>query len=368
MFFTEIYKIISRKITIIGMALVVFFIFCHFQMSIPDTYIGDGKCYVNAKAIQKNREITAPYEGQLTKEKVADIMKKYGLPPDNQEVDLHVNLQNETADKGYHSNFLNEFVSQHLVRYQYDGDVSQISFLSGEGMEEYFLPGLVFRYYGGWDWYWDTYFLIFFVVTILTIIALSPVFSEEYTLKTADVILTTKNGRQKLFVVKVGASLFFSTLVYVINMGFSFFLFLSSYGIKALQVSTIYTMNPNYYHYQPLWLTILTILVFGWLAHMALVLMILAISAKCKQTFQAVLYSMFAYLAPAAVFFLFLRHNMANRIIYYINLIIENTPFLFPGWSLYEDAQMRIIRVGVLAAFMAGMTLYGRKKYCSTVK
>lgn len=366
MFGTEFYKIISRKITWICSIIIILFIFLWFQMSVAgsEVYVGEGKAYVNTKAIQKNKDLAAEYTGQLTIEKVQQIWQKYGLVPDISNVDIHINLENETADDGYYVNCLNEFVERHFFLGDYSGEDLTYQMLPYEYVERYFEPGLYFGYIGGWDWYWDGFLLLFILISVLIIIALSPVFSEEYSLRTADVILTTSNGRSKLFWCKTGASLCFAGIVYWVGFGFQFLLFLGAYGSEGLRVSTLYTSIFNWYNTFPLWVSILTILLCGWAAVTALALMALAVSAVSRQSFHSVLWSFIFFLAPAAVNIIFLQQMRSTFVVRILRLLMGNLPFLYTARFLGSTWIPRMLGSCILLVFAIVSLTGGRRNYC----
>ena len=79
---TELFKLFYNKIFKIGILVVTGLILLYFCFAEVGGEIAtvDGKFYSGYEAVQINRKITKEFEGDLTDEKVNQIIEKYGLP------------------------------------------------------------------------------------------------------------------------------------------------------------------------------------------------------------------------------------------------------------------------------------------------
>ena len=78
----ELFKLFQNKIFKIGMLAATGLLFLYFWFAEVGGEIAtiDGKFYYGYEAVQMNRKITEEFEGDLTDEKVNQIIEKYGLP------------------------------------------------------------------------------------------------------------------------------------------------------------------------------------------------------------------------------------------------------------------------------------------------
>lgn len=368
MFKTEIYKIVSRKITLICMAVILLFmLFQVYVSSIGDeAVITGGKSYVRAAAIEKDQDIAAPYEGPLTMEKVNDIWRKYGEPVDYSAEDPHVDLVKGTADLGFEDNYCNRFVGDFFFHKNYDtyGKITYEA-RTREEVETYLEPDLYFAYAAGWTYYWDAFLTLFILVAILVVIGICPICSEEYALRTADVILATQNGRGRLFGAKTGAALLFSGVVYWGFMGAQFMMYAAAYGIGGLRCSTLFTNSFQFYSRLSLGNTIAVMLLCGWAAVSALTTLVLAVSARSRQTFTSVLWSLSAFLIPPALVLIVLNQLRRTLFNWLVSFLLCSMPsMMFPARFLNFSMRFRLVQGAVLALAGVAFAVYGACRYC----
>ena len=78
----ELFKLFQNKIFKIGMLATTGLLFLYFWFAEVGGEIStvDGKFYSGYEAVQMNRKIMEEFEGDLTDEKVNQIIEKYGLP------------------------------------------------------------------------------------------------------------------------------------------------------------------------------------------------------------------------------------------------------------------------------------------------
>lgn len=358
MFRTEIYKIFSRKMIFLGGGFILLFLLFWFSVNNEERVIENGRVLYRSEAVARNREITAPYEGVMTIEKVLDIWETYGPPY------LGIYPEEAAAEDPYLAdNYSNQFAGRKFFRQEdKDGEV-QYHFLEEELTGRYYITNLYFAYAGNWIWFWDYYFVALMLVSVLVIIALSPVISEEYTLKTADILLTTPNGRECLFRHKTGAALLVSSLIYWFFLGIILVLYGTTYGLAGLKMSVGFTNIPYWNPADTLGESIFTLVTCGWAATMALAVMVIAVSARCRQSFTSVLFSLCLYLFPLTLELMILRS--LGGIGAALEIVMQSMPVLYPLLFMEQPLVARILHTVVLAAAAVYAVWYGRKKYCT---
>lgn len=363
----EMYKIAFRRIVLLGTGIILVYLLGWFWMSElgSEGVIGGGKVYVRSAAIKRNQEIAAPYEGALTMDKVRDIWETYGPPVNSQLDHVEVDLVKGIATEGFEDNYCNQFVSRRF----YDTTYLENNEIVYQAREEasvspFLQSNLYFGYAGGWDWYWDKFLMLFVLISVLVIIALSPVFSEEYALRTADVILTTRNGRQRIFWTKLGAAMGYTSVAYWGINGALFLMTGAAYGYKGLRVSTIYTNVPGFWRELPVGTTILLLLLCGWLAELLLGVITIAVSARCRLAFTSVLWSLFLFLAPAALTITLLEQLRRTPLVRILLRLTYSLPFLLPG-RLIEMPGAYWPQFLAISAFFGLLAVWlGNRWYC----
>ena len=325
LFQMEFYKIANRRILQVGIiALLVFFGFYFWVGIIGDegVYV-DGKAYTRFAAIKMDKEITRQYEGVLTREKAEQIIDTYGWAPDWQEI--------SGKEKGLNDNYANRFVTDNFSTRRYDVD-TPVSWSTGEEAswsEDLLKMKPEFGYAGGWDEFQETLIMVWVTCSILIIIAVSPVFSEEYSLRTAPVLLTTEYGKGKDVPVKMLAAFAYTAALYVLFAGFVFLLFAAGYGTEGLQVSAATSVGLLGYD-GTLLAAILKNLGMGLVSMCLTAVITLFISARCAQTFSAVIWSVLAYLTPFILFQIIFSMLRTTRVVAVIRSLLRCMPFYLP--------------------------------------
>ncbi len=229
----ELYKIASRKLVWLGVSLLLAFVTFRLY-SEQNTYSStiDGKTYRGAEAIKKDQELTRLYAGTLTLDKVKQIYEEYGF------------FFYDKDDKTRLGNYCNWFISKEFTNFmQTDGyDPGQVHFYTGQDWEFNAEPllhgGIRFDYIYGWSDLAEIYLMTIIVLFILLIIGLTPLFSEEYQLKTADILRTTRRGRQSGIWMKILAALFFSVVLVLAVTAYLWGIYLDVYGTQGLDASS----------------------------------------------------------------------------------------------------------------------------------
>ena len=292
----ELYKIKSRKIIWLGVFLLLSFATIrlynegdHYTTTIDDTV------YHGQEAIRKDKALASLYSGPLTEEAVAQIYKDYGF------------FYYDEKDHAV-GNYLNRFVTESFTNFmQTDGNnPDEIHFRKGADWENngaYLLENEVrFDYVYGWNDFAEMYILIILALFVVLILGLSPVFSEEYQLKTADILRTTRRGGGSGIWMKILASACFAVALTLAACAYLWGIYLSVYGLQGLNASAVLLNFATPFGYCPesvfgffLYITCLAIS-----GSLLLTGMVTGISAVCQNPFLALILALSGYLFPIA--------------------------------------------------------------------
>lgn len=288
----ELRKIASRKLFWVGLALLLAFI--TFQLwSLQEEYsvtIG-GQRFYGKEAIKRDQKLTSEYAGILTEEKGKQIYDRYGIYDD--------------VEDGGERNFCNYFITYWMTNYGQarNGDLEELRLYEGEEwewiLENHLEKNLRFDYSYGWKSLWENYgILVIQGMAVLLLIVLSPVFAEEYMLKTADILMTTQRGKGSGIRMKMLAAFFFAAAAFLAVTLYVWAIYIAVFGVQGLDASA--ALIGDDYGYCPS--TIGGYFLFMFLQGLAGILLltciVLAVSAMCRNSFLAVVVSLALYLFP----------------------------------------------------------------------
>lgn len=293
----ELYKMASRKIIWIGLLLLLAFL--GLRTNSERRYYSvtiNGTTYFGQEAIEKDQALTAQYAGILTIDKMQNIYNTYGFY-------YHDDIKDQDI-----GNFCNRFITEHMTTARQTGweFFDDIQFLQGEEWEAYAAPLLngtvYFDYVYGWNDLKEIHsILTVMALFILFIIGISPVFSEEYALKTAPLLLATQKGKQSGIWLKMTAALFFPVVLYAAVTLYIWFLYFIVYGTQGLDASPALIGMPLNGYCPP---DIRSFFLFAFGLNLAglllLTCMTLAVSALCRNAFLALILSLALFLLPYA--------------------------------------------------------------------
>lgn len=291
----ELCKMISRKIVWLGIFLLLAFVTVRlYEERYHYTTIIDGRIYQGQEAIVKDKALTKDYCGALTLEKVNKIYKNYGFF-----------YYNEESSKPT-GNYCSRFVTENFTNFrQTDGyDPNQIHFYKGKEWEynaQYLLDNEVrFDYVYGWNDFAEMYVAAILALFVILLLGLSPVFAEEYQLKTADVLLTTRRGKGSGIWMKILAALCFAVVLTLGVCAYMWSIYLVIYGVQGLNASAILLSFVTPFGFCPesvlgflLYITFL-----GFIGALLLTGIAMGISALCKSPFLALILSVSIYFFP----------------------------------------------------------------------
>lgn len=291
----ELYKIASRKIIWLGTVLLLLFLsFRLFAERDAYTVTIDGETFYGQEAVDKDKELAKAYAGILTGEKIKQIYEKYGFYYCDRETDIGI------------GNFCNRYITEKFTNYmQTEGtDPDAIHFYEGEDWERNAAPLLTgkveFDYIYGWDDFSEMCMLAFMVLYVILIVGISPVFAEEYTLKTADILRTTKRGKKSGIWMKILAAICFAG---ILSLGICLYLwgiYFYIYGKQGLDASALLLHFVSVYGYAPESAGgfLLYIMFLGLAGSFLLTGITLGISAGSKNPFLSLVVSLAVFLLP----------------------------------------------------------------------
>ena len=369
MFGKEIYRILSHKITLLAMfvaaAITLFFTYEAFM---NEYVMHDGTEYHHEQAIAVDKVITEEFAGPLTEETVRAIWEKYGMSA----VSTFRYFSEEEllflAERGDSHNFCNDFVTSTFAQVVEKEDGKTTFTLPEDLSEEPFLDGsYTFGYTGrGWQQYWEQFLIIIIMASIVSIIALCSIFSEDYAFRTADIILPTVKGRFNLWLQRTGVCFFFASAYYWFLSGMSFLQTCRFYGTEGLSVSCGLTYVPYYWleNSAPLWKALVILHLGGWFSMLVLILQVQAISAKCKSSFGSILWSLAAYLGPYAMIKAILNNLPSTELNIWLQKICYSMPLSFSGMYVQAppSGKQTLVIFALLAAALGAVL--GARVWC----
>lgn len=284
LFGIEFLKIVRRKTTVIWMtAVIVLYALWFLVSTVGSEYTTvDSVRYTGFEAVQKDRETAMRWEGPLTMEKLSQILDVYGTATDEVPGD-------HSTRKG---NWASRYATDLLTDYRMNGD-GRADFLDEEALlrvEKITLKDQpYFTYMGACDMLLEIESFGNVGLLLLTILGIAPVFAGEYSLKTADLIRTTAQGRGRDLFMRIAASCAFAGMLLILVNGLSLAAFLAIYGTQVLKAGASlagFTRGFEGMSFGQAWLYQL---LWGMLAVFMLAAVSLVFSAKCSSAFSAMI-------------------------------------------------------------------------------
>lgn len=312
----ELYKITTRKIVLIGfVAALCIQVLCFVSGGVAsERSVVNGRVYKGIDAIQKDREITREFEGELTDDKVQEIIQKYGfLEFDSERHDINCNYLN-------HMIYYNGLCDGKAEDWNHIEQPAKVIPLAETAMGKLLeMNGLrpQIAYTRGLEILETNMGIAGINVCLILMAALTSVFSEEYSLHTANILLTTVHGKKADIKAKLGAAFLFAVALFLIMEIFEVFLCAVFYGFGGL--GNLYgSVHQAWYVPQgnalnPCLLTmgqfLLIMLVFMLAGIIMLTAFALFASAWAKQPFGALILTLIFYVLPAGVWFYLMISN-----------------------------------------------------------
>lgn len=282
LFGEECRKMLGKKIVWFAAAVLFVFLGIYISSDINSNHVKEnGIHYWGLEAIQKNREIAKEWEGTLTMERLSAILDTYG--PALMETDEEGRSRSGNWVSQYATNRMTDYMQGGNGALKEEEDLKQFAAL----LERY-RP--YFTYMGGFDSILLESGMIGNIgVLLIIVIALAPVFGEEYILKTAPLLLTSVHGKNKDVRAKVFAALAIAGILYLLVNGLLFLVYLVIYGGDGLNAGSCLSMNIEWdsaLTCGEIWLNNLR---WGLLGSLMMAAITLFFSAKCKTPFLALI-------------------------------------------------------------------------------
>lgn len=228
-----------------------------------------------------------------------------------------------------------------------------------------------FDYVFGWSDFAEMYVLVLLSLYVILMIGLSPVFSEEYMLKTADIVRTTKRGKSSGIWIKILASCVFSVFLTCIAGIYLLVLYLLVYGAQGLDASAVFLSFAFFYGYCPETVGgfLLFIGALGVLGSLLLTGITLGFSSLCRTSFLALLLSAAAFLFP--VLWIKVLAPMCMGVLgrtaaMHITHFMASMPAYLPMSTGFAFSLKQItVHIGIAFAVGASGILYGYIRYRS---
>ena len=348
----ELFKLFQNKIFKIGMLAATGLLFLYFWFAEVGGEIAtvDGKLYSGYEAVQMNRKITEEFEGDLTDEKVNQIIEKYGLP-----TKLEENMP------GWRDgNFLNDFVTRYFTNGAWENGVlptERYSLGETELGKAYAEIGETpyLAYTTGWKVFVEMLQFGLILGSILIICVVSTIFAEESQTKMLPLIFSTEEGRRKDVPAKILASFTFTIFIFMWFVVVNLVLCWMIYGLKGFE--NISWMVLSQYMLQPVlfskYLGILLGLAFQ--ALLSLCAITLCVSAYQNSSFGAVIIAAVCWGLPVLIRMFF------GGIIW---LIVDSMPIFLAMTGIVNDIyEIWYIVLGINVCFDIGCLVKGMLCY-----
>lgn len=317
----ELQKIFDKAIVIGSLAalLLISFVllqaYC-FNNSRTMSYLPDETTLSGREAILYNQSVAEKYTGDFTDETVARIVSDFAEEYPKEFYAL-------THDEGIHASLpsVYSYLSIFIPPQNYDDILreateqgSSISPLTEYGLISIadYMPLANEPLQYGYNDSWELFFMSFCGPTltiaisalIVIIIAVSTIFSSEYSMKTDALILTTKHGKNKQITAKLLASLIFATLV----VGGVFILFGIAFGLQYGLAGWSADIQTNFglscmaleIRLNNLQLILLGLLIV-WLAALFTASMTAMLSAMTKTPFSSLIVAITVFAVPSVI-------------------------------------------------------------------
>lgn len=340
----ELLKLFQNKIFKIGMLATTGLLFLYFWFAEVGGEIStvDGKFYSGYEAVQMNRKITEEFEGDLTDEKVNQIIEKYGLP-----AKLEENMP------GWRDgNFLNDFVIRYFTNGAWENGVlpTERYFLGetelGKAYDEIGKTPYL-AYTTGWKVFVEMLQFGLILGSILIICGVSTIFAEESQTKMLPLIFSTEEGRRKDVPAKILASFTFTIFIFMWFALVNLVLCWMIYGLKGFE--NISWMVLSQHMLQPvLFLKYLGILLgLAFQALLSLYAITLCVSAYQDSSFGAVIIVAVCWGLPVLIRMFF------GGVIW---LIVDSMPIFLVMTGIVNDIyEIWYIVLGINVCFAIGV-------------
>lgn len=404
----ELYKIVKRKLFLLSPIIILgtIIILISAPSSSAYSYDENGNNVTGYKAIKYVKAYAEKISGELTPEKVADVIELYNTiasNPDNlteydtikesvyiselypyQKIisciavaytqtgqpDYRI-INTLTYDDGldFYNRRDKQIIDTLNMDYSYGNysDAEKNVILKfNENVSEPYILG----YTLGWESLIEYVFPFFVILTFVALINVSSVFSNEFQRGTAQVILSSKHGRSKIFTAKIISVFLISTLMFVVSVGIYVLTYAAVYGLEGSGASIQSLILLSVYDLT-LGEAFFTSVLIAYAAYIFVIFFTLTISVICKSNFISVLLALALYFIP-----IFLNYSKSSKL---FNYIVDLFPIkalnafeMFKQYKLYGFSETLIRQPYFVMALMpilaviltvAAKSIYSRLSY-----
>lgn len=373
LFRSELYKLANRRMVKVCMgAMLAIQVFVFFLTGIySQRSVVCGQRYSGLAAVSMDRRITEEFAGELTDGKAEKIAEKYGFVKYSGTYGMEYNYLN-------HFLFIGGMTNGHMHLSNENDYVNPTELIS---LEESIMGKLAaykgvkarLVYAEGWRVYLTMASVGAMLVCVFVLITLTPVFAEEYSLGTANILLTTVHGKQKDIVMKIAAALVFAVCSMLIVLGFTFLLCGSVFGFGGLDglagvlEGTWFSAPEELFNICAIsigqYLLIMTLLQF--MAVLILTAAVMFLSAAAKNAFKALVYAALFFIAPGAVYLSLTQLPMSDAVLTVLHVIMSLPMYLCMNGIVQESIYLEtwIYRVVIFALIFFPSLLLGYRTY-----
>ncbi len=282
----ELRKICCRKMVYVSLAFLIFMNVMTYWRLGPSSercLTAEGEMLEGVEAIRYMQEFDRRYAGVLTDGRAKEIYES-SYPP-------------EAVDKAGGDFW---YVCPDILQYL-DGAFYESG---GMGVESLFTPEMGeihLGYHRGYSMLLFSMINIMLVVGCVIVIAIAPVYAEEYSRGTDALILTARYGKTLEVKAKLAASFLFSSLLCLAVIAVNYILFFMVYGTEGgdTSVQVDFTKRNWEIPYEMDYMQLAGYCVLIWLmASLLLTGITLVVSAFCNTSFTAVVFAAACYVVP----------------------------------------------------------------------
>ena len=363
---TELYKLLCRKFFLISAILTIGILFLYFYfVNVGDERsVVNGQVYTGIQAVRTDQKITEEYAGALTDAKVEQIIETYGFP--SQVEEYYGGFRDENYLNGFVTEYLGNGYMNDWEDYEVSTAVSPIRDTELGRAAEVTGRDIAFDYTGGWAAFLDTLQVGMILGSILILIGVSPVFAEERQIKTAALLMTSTEGKEKDVRAKTAAAFTLSVLIYA---GIVLSVFLAVRVVYGFSGADCMLGLVKGYHLRVEDVrNEVTMIAVGRFAGLELIMDFLAMNALCaftvcisayfETTFHTVVISCAGWISPL------LLRILGGGGGY---VLLAGTPlFLVMPGVLLDLYRILFIPAGMAAGILVFCTVHGARKYALT--
>lgn len=301
----ELQKLIRRKYLFVGaILLIIYTLFWFFVCAVNHaatfpTHTETGCLLEGRQAALYNKVLYEQYAGELTDEKVAEILDDFQTLKNCYET-THSDLFN--APLIYEDFSMFKAIDENA----FEKSLSQYGYISVNSTDiPNFDTPLYFTFSSAWETAADIFYNGSFGIALLLLISLAPLFAEEYSSGAAGIILTTRYGKNKIIVAKCIASLIVATVAVILFATFVLSLCGIYFGGLTGWQADIQTQFGSLLMPVPLRMNNLQFYIFSvlmyWLSAIGIAALSCCCSAFCKKSLSAFVASAVIYVVPYLV-------------------------------------------------------------------